>query len=882
MDAIVEVSPSPIVVLDPDGIVLLWNPAAERLFGWTSKEVLGKFNPLVAPDRIDQFLTLHRDLFSDRMTAQTGIETIALCKDGVQRPVTRSTAVLDDESGMLIGAMVVYADLTERKRTEHQLHLLASAMRSISECVAITDMDDRILFVNEAFTRTYGYSVEELVGQPIDHLRVPGQEAAIRELNDGTRAGGWRGVIMNRRKNGEVFPVYLSTSVVLDERQQPLANMGVAVDITERRIAEQTLRDSEESYRGLFNTVGDAIYIQGRDGRFLDVNRGAEQMYGYPRSRFLGQTPEFLAAEGMNDMAATLQSVERSFAGEPQHFEWWGKRSNGEIFPKDIRLFRGSYFGQEVVIALARDITSRKRAEQALRESEERYRLLFDTNPHPMWVYDLKTLEFLAVNEAAVVHYGYTQDEFLGMTIKDIRPPEDVERLLKNIAGVTEGLDEAGVWRHRKKDGTIIEVEITSHTLEFSGRRSELVMAIDVTERRSLQHQLLQSQKLESIGTLASGIAHDINNILTIILGYTSLMPTHRHDRVRFQKDVDVVMDSVRRGAGLVQQILTFARKTESHQEALDANAVIRELSTMLQETFPRIITIATDLDTSVPPVSMDPNQLHQALLNLCVNARDAMPAGGSLTISTSTADGQELSHRFQHIRPGRYLAVAVHDSGTGMSETIRTRIFDPFFTTKEKGKGTGLGLAVVFGIVDSHGGVVDVASELGQGSTFTMYFPLEPSLSLPGTAAKEVGIRRTGDQTLILLAEDERALGNMVEEYLTSQGYRVIVAHDGIQAIRLFERHREEIGLVISDVGLPELDGWKVLQRAKELRPNVPCLLASGYFEPEMRAQMRESGVTGFLQKPYELESLSAAVRAAVGKDRGAGSVTITGRGAL
>ncbi|MEK6649666.1 MAG: PAS domain S-box protein, partial [Bacteroidota bacterium] len=611
--------------------------------------------------------------------------------------------------------------------------------------------------------------------------------------------------------------------------------------------------------------VGDAIYVQGRDGRFLDVNHGAEEMYGYPREYFIGKTPEFLSAEGMNDMAATLRAVERTFAGEPQHFEWWGKRSNGEVFPKDIRLFRGTYFGQEVVIALARDITEWKRVEEALRDSEERYRLLFETNPHPMWVYDLSTLAFLAVNEAAIRHYGYTREEFLAMTIKDIRPTEDLDRLFQNIAAVTECLDEAGIWRHRKQDGAIIEVEIISHTLQFGGRRSELVLAMDVTEKRDLQNQLLQSQKLESIGTLASGIAHDINNILTIILGYTSLMPSHRHDRERFQKDVDVVMDSVRRGAGLVQQILTFARKTESHLEALDANALMGDLSRMLKETFPRTITISLDLDASIPLVSMDPNQLHQALLNLCVNARDAMQEGGTLILSTSTLEGSKLARRFPHAKPGQYLAVGVCDTGTGMSENVRSRIFDPFFTTKEKGKGTGLGLAVVFGIVDSHGGLIDVESELGQGSAFHMYFPVTAPGVQTGIRSAHVAITEGVDHTLILFVEDEAALADMVEEFLRSEGFRVLTAREGNQAVRLFEQHKDEIGIVVSDVGLPGMDGWGVVRRLRELQPGVRCLLASGYLEPEMRSRMREEGVTGFLQKPYDLDSLSSAIRAAL-----------------
>lgn len=863
METFVEISPVPIVVWDMDGKVWVWNPAAERLFGWKKQEVVGKPNPLVAEHLREHFLSIHRRAIAGEVLADA--EAVALCKDGTQRPVTRSTAVLRDESGRPIGAMDVFTDLTERKRTEQRLRLLASAVRSVSECIVITDTDNRMLFVNEAFARTYGYEERELIDQGIDLVRQKGQEELFRAISEGTRTGGWRGEVINRRKDGSEFPVFLSTSVVHDEDHRPIAHMGVVTDITERKKAEEALRHSEESYRGLFDTVGDAIYIQDKEGRFLDVNHGAEEMYGYPREYFIGKTPEFLSAEGMNDMVATLRAVERTFAGEPQRFEWWGRRSNGEIFPKDVRLFRGTYFGQTVVIALARDITDRKRAEEALRVSEERYRLLFDNNPHPMWVYDMDTLAFLDVNEAAVRNYGFSKGEFLGMTIKEIRPPEEIPRMLRSVQEAPMGVYSSGVWKHRKKSGTLIDVEITSHRFDLDSRRAELVTAIDVTEKRTLQRQLLQAQKLESIGTLASGIAHDINNILTIILGYTSLMPSHRHDRERLQKDVDVVMESVRRGAGLVQQILTFARKTESHLEALDANSVIGDLAHMLQETFPRTITVALDLDSAIPKVSMDPNQLHQALLNLCVNARDAMPEGGMLTLTTSTVEGDTLARRFPDAKAGRYLAVGVRDSGGGMSETIRARIFDPFFTTKEKGKGTGLGLAVVFGIVDSHGGMIDVESEVGQGSTFHMYFPVTVPASHTGVRSATTGITEGADQTLILLVEDEAPLANMVEDFLRSEGYRVLTARDGLQAIRLFERHKAEIGMVVSDVGLPGMDGWGVFRRLRELQPGVRCVMASGFLEPEMRVRMRDEGVAGFLPKPYELADLSAAIRTAL-----------------
>jgi hypothetical protein len=863
LETIISISPNPIIVLDTEGNVVLWNPASERLFGWSADEVLGKPHPIVPPEYRAAFQERHRRALDGDVMRDA--EARALCKDGSTKLVTRSTEILRDEKGRPIGAMGVFTDLTERRHVEEQLRLQASALRSVSEGVAMTDVDERIIYVNEAFQRMYGYREDELLGQPIEMLRAPAQEHITPLILSGTLGGGWRGEILNRRKDGSFFPIALSTSIVVDDQGDPIAHMGVAVDITKRRAAEEALRRSDESYRGLFNAVGDAIYVQDRTGRFVDVNRGAEEMYGYGRGDFIGRTPEFLSASSKNDLAATIQAVERTFAGTPQRFEWWGRRKNGEEFPKDVRLFPGTYFGQEVVIALARDITEQKRTEVALRDSEERYRLLFETNPRPMWVYDLGTLAFLAVNDAAVRHYGYTREDFLAMTILDIRPPEDVGRLLENIAHVTEGIDEAGVWRHRRKDGSVIDVEITSHTLTFGGHQAELVMSVDVTEKHDLQRQLMQSQKLESIGTLASGIAHDINNILTIILGYASLLPTHRLERDRFQKDVDVIIDSVRRGAGLVQQILMFARKTESHIEAVDANRVVDDLGRVLQETFPRTIAIQMELADGLPMITMDPNHLHQALLNLCVNARDAMPAGGTLTLSTAVVDGALVARRFGRVQDERYLRLSVGDTGEGMTEKVRHRIFDPFFTTKEKGKGTGLGLAVVFGIVESHHGFVDVHSEPGAGSAFTLYFPASKPGATTERAVEASTVPSPAHGQVLLFVEDEQELSDLVVEYLQSEGYHVLTAHDGLEALRLFEERRREIAVVVSDIGLPGLDGWSVFRRMREMHPGVRCVLASGYLEPEVWSSMREEGISGFLQKPYELEALTAAIRGAL-----------------
>ena len=518
---------------------------------------------------------------------------------------------------------------------------------------------------------------------------------------------------------------------------------------------------------------------------------------------------------------------------------------------------------------LESEVAERKLAEEALRDSEGRYRLLFESNPCPMWVYDTEALTFLAVNDAAVRHYGYSSEEFLSMTIKDIRPAEDVPALLDNIAKLCGGPRESGVWRHQTKDGTTIDVEITSYPLSFAGRPAALVLANDITERKRAEEalhrseaQLRQALKMEAVGKLAGGVAHDFNNLLTAINGHSEMCLRRLTPEDPLYRHVDGIRRTGDRAAALTRQLLAFSRKQILQPQVIDLNHIVVELSKMLQRLIGEDIDLLMGLEADLGKVKADPNQLEQVLMNLCVNARDAMPKGGKLTIETSNVQlGEEFAGQHLSAPPGDYVMLAVSDTGCGMDALTQARIFEPFFTTKEVGKGTGLGLATVYGIVKQSGGSVWVYSEVGRGSTFKIYFP-----SVEGNVERikvdtEVFELAAGVET-VLLVEDEEVVREMAMEILRECGYHVLQAEDGPDALHLARQHPGEIHLMLTDVVMPRMSGRELAEQLTPLRPDMRVLYMSGYTDDAIVHHGVLDEGTAFIGKPFSMQALARKVR--------------------
>ncbi len=466
---------------------------------------------------------------------------------------------------------------------------------------------------------------------------------------------------------------------------------------------------------------------------------------------------------------------------------------------------------------------------------------------------------FKQLNPAWERTLGWTNKELMSKPYIEFIHPEDIETTLRTIEDLTRGEEKKINFlnRFQCKDGTYKWlswnfVTIKEENLIFAVTRDVSEQVRNENERKKLEAQLIQAQKLESLGTMAGGIAHDFNNILNIIMGYTSTLDSVGTDENELHKITDIILDASRRGAGLVKQLLTFARKSETVFQSVQVNNIIDEIKKFIKETFPKTIQINSNLEENIPVIIADSTQIHQVLLNLCINARDAMQKGGTLTISTKRMKSEEIKIKKPVNEAREYIEIKFEDSGSGIDEEIREKIFEPFFTTKETGKGTGLGLAIVYGIINNHGGFIDVESEKEIGTTFYIYLPVQEETTEIQQLSLNPDKNMPQGVGTILLIEDEKVSNEMLTTILVLKGFKVITAYDGLQGIMAYQNHRQEIAVVISDLGLPRLGGDEVYKQIKTMNPDAKIILISGDTDPEVKARLFEAGARHIIYKPY------------------------------
>ena len=557
----------------------------------------------------------------------------------------------------------------------------------------------------------------------------------------------------------------------------------------------------------------------------------------------------------------SLRRVVRGAAQDPSH------ASVIVSGPLEVRELGADF--DALLTAVTNELGSRRRAEDRLAESEQTYRLLFEMNPEPMWIYDVETLSFLAVNDTACDQYGYSKPQWADMTVKDIRPREDVPALLDSVA-THDRLDRSGPWRHLKANGDEIEVEITSHEIDFGGRRGRFVMAHDVTQRLQLEKQLRQSQRLESLGELAGGVAHDFNNLLAVIQNYSTFVREALVDGTSGNpelgaavEDVDQISGAAARAASLTRRLLTFARQEVMRPEVVDPNAIVEEVRKLLARTIGEEIEFKMGLEEDLWPVLIDPSEFQQVILNLAINARDAMPEGGTLTIESLNVDVDETyASSWPGLRTGRFVRIRVTDTGIGMTPDVAERVFEPFFTTKEVGRGTGLGLATVHGIVAQAGGSIHVYSEPGMGTAMSA---LLPATDEAASDEARNPVRTLSGHESILVVEDEPAIREVMRRMLTRHGYEVMVAETGEAAISLAEDLSRRVDVVITDVVMPGMMGREITERIAAMRPDTKLIYMSGYAQAvlDSRGRLEEGRV--LVEKPFTETSLLTAIREAL-----------------
>ncbi|MBI2618547.1 MAG: PAS domain S-box protein [Ignavibacteriales bacterium] len=754
------------------------------------------------------------------------------------------------------GLSVYVKDISRRKLAESAFLKLSNAVEQSADAVLITNPAGHIEYVNPAFEEITGYRRSEALGKTPQILGSNQEDVEFSHLWHQVQSGEtFRATVVNRKKSGDLYYADETITPVRDSHGAITHFVATLRDITERK-------RTEERFRALIERSSDGIALLNEDGTIRYTGPSTGRILGYEKEDFTGRLAfEFIHQDDRVNTERTFHELIKSPGGIVS-LEYRLKHNDGTW--KWIEATANNLLEEpnvQAVVVNYRDISDRKHIEGALKKSEIEYRNLFDRANDAIFIFEPHGEVILEANDKACELYGFSKDELVGMSLKNLtkdisRGESEIKELLRHQQ--SRNFETV----HFNKKGEPMEMLVNSSVVEYAGRTAIMSIIRDISEIKRLEHQLRQAQKMESMGTLAGGVAHDFNNILSIILGYTSLIKRGRIDGEKFDDGVDTIIKAAQRGATLVRQILTFARKTDIVFESVKLNELVIDLTKLLRETFPRTITFDLRLDPAVPPIVADTNQLHQVFMNLCVNARDAISDAGTITIETSMIHGLMLQDQFRDVRESEYVHVVVRDSGTGMDEQTRSRIFEPFFTTKRQGQGTGLGLAVVYGIVNNHGGFIDVESKVGKGTTFHLYFPVQMRSLEPLRAGTGGAEDIPGGSETILVVEDEQMLQSLVKELLETHGYRVLTAHDGVEAVDTFSRLKDEIDLVLTDIGLPKLSGWDVCRRIIATKPEAKVILASGYIDPTVKSELKDSRAKEYIHKPYLPEDVLRRVR--------------------
>jgi PAS domain S-box-containing protein len=849
-----------LVIVSQDRRYLYANNAYAEILGLPTSAIVGQRVPDVLPEIYDEQIRPRLDrAFAGERIAYELHKPVA--GDVYHYTVKYEPTKMNGTVTMVV---VVITDITAHRQAEIAPLRLAAIVESSDDAIIGKDLNSIITSWNRGAERIFGYTASEMVGTSILRLipadRWDEEDQILAKIKCGESVEHFE--TLRQTKDGRLIDVSVTASPIKDATGKPIGVSKVARDITERKRAEQqlTLLNICVSNLNDIVLVTEADPIDEPGPRIVFVNEAFERITGYTSAEALGRNPRFLQGEKTD--RRTLMEIREALAhGQPIRRQIINYGKDGTQYWLDIDIVpildaagKCTHFA-----AIERDITESKQAEEQIAEQAA----FLDKARDAILVRDLEG-RILFWNNGAERMYGWTRQEAIGQNIGRLlySDPKTFEKF--NGLAISQG-EWNGELHHLTKDRRELTIEARWTLIRDNEGNPKSVLAIntDITEKKKIEAQFMRAQRMESIGTLAGGVAHDLNNILAPIMMSIDILKTIS-DHPQAMTILETIEVSAKRGADIVRQVLSFARGLEGQRIEVQPKHLLKDLENIIKDTFPKDIRLQFSMPNETWTILGDPTQVHQILLNLCVNARDAMPNGGNLTIGVENCvlDEQYAAMNIQ-AKPGRYVNISVTDSGTGMPADLIDKIFEPFFTTKALNKGTGLGLSTVMAIVKSHDGIINVYSEPGKGTTFKVYLPaIEASLEARKEQSEVISLPR-GNGEMILVVDDEASILTITSQTLQAFGYRVVTAMDGADALSVYVQNRNEIAVVLTDMMMPVLDGPATIHALLRINPAVKIIAASGLNANGGVAQASGAGIKHFLTKPYTAGTLLKAMRA-------------------
>ncbi len=848
LNAIIEKNMDGMLIVDLNGTIQFANPAGAALFGLSKEELVGK--PFGFPVDSGQISEIE---ISDNNT------------EPIKAEMRTSLVQWDEKPAYLVSLR----DVTVYKETEENFKLFSRVIEQTADSVLITDIEGIIQYVNPAFEKITGYKKEEVIGKTPRILKSDKHPPQFFEKLWQTILSGkpFKAEIINKKKNGELIYEAKTITPLFNSQGKITHFVATGKDITDKKLAEKAMEESEKKYRQIVDLAQEGIWLLDERANTRFVNQKIVEMFGYTVEEMIGRPIfDFMDDEMRADAKIHWEKrkqgiVERNdfLFRRKDGSELWTIASSTPLFD-EAGNFRGA-------LKMITDITDRKKIEAKLTRTYDHLKRLLESSSAVL--YTCKASGDYAptyVSENVKKRFGYETDEFLKnpkLWQENIHP-DDKENVLKDMKKIFRNGKHSHEYRWRHKNGNYLWVyDEVQLIYDQNGQPEEMVgIWIDVTEKRNLEQQYYRAQRMESLGTLAGGVAHDLNNILTPILLATEVLSFKNLD----EKGLNIlrmIETSAKRGSELIKQILFFARGVEGERAIVQLRHLITEIGKIIKQTFPKSISLSTDVNRELWPVMGDATQLHQVIMNLCVNARDAMPDGGNIEIK---ADNITLDDQYarMHVeaKPGPYVLLSVTDTGSGIPPEIKDKIFDPFFSTKEVGKGTGLGLATVHSIIKNHGGFINVYSEVGKGTTFKIYLPAKAEIETAEVKKKEEIF--TGNGECVLVVDDEAAILEIIKTTLESNGYKVLTATDGAEAVAIYAQRKEKIDLVVTDMSMPYMDGKATIRALRKIDPEIKIIAISGLTQNDFG--LKKESLT-FLNKPFSSKMLLKSIHESLRK---------------